>query len=545
MFPLLSAAQLARLQRYGQRRALRAGEILAEPGDRGLPMWVVLSGSIEVVQMGMAGEAVVVTHTAGGFSGEMSTLRGISTVVRVRVGSEGEALQIDENCLRTIVQTDSELGELFLRAFILRRVGLIQAQASDVILLGSSHSADTLRLQQFLTRNTYPYVYLDIHEDVAACELQERLTLKASELPVVICRGVVALKNPSTEEVAACLGMNQAVDDQRVRDLIVVGAGPAGLAAAVYGASEGLDVLVLEIGTPGGQAGSSSKIENYLGFPTGISGLALAGRALVQAQKFGAEIRTASPAMRLQCDDRPYAIELASGASVKGRCIVLASGVEYRQLNLENAARFLGAGIYYGATATEAKRCRDDEVVVVGGGNSAGQAAVFLAGTSRIVHMLVRSQGLADTMSSYLIRRIQETPNIKLRVNTQITSLVGADELERVTWTTSPSGAAETLPIRHVFLMTGAVPSTHWLSGCLALNEKSFVLTGPEVPTQNLDPKLWNTSRRPEFFETSLPGVFAVGDVRCGSVKRVAAAVGEGSACIQQVHMVLGLRSSR
>jgi thioredoxin reductase (NADPH) len=504
-------------------------------------MWVVLSGSIEVLQVGLVGEAVVVTHTAGGFSGEMSTLRGISTVVRVRVGNEGEALQIDENCLRTIVQTDSELGELFLRAFILRRVGLIQAQASDVILLGSSHSADTLRLQQFLTRNTYPYVYLDIHEDVAACELQERLKLKASELPVVICRGVVALKNPNTEEVAACLGMNPSVDDQRVRDLIVVGAGPAGLAAAVYGASEGLDVLVLEIGTPGGQAGSSSKIENYLGFPTGISGLALAGRALVQAQKFGAEIRTAAPAMRLRCEERPYAVELASGASVKGRCIVLASGVEYRQLKLENAARFLGAGIYYGATATEAKRCRGDEVVVVGGGNSAGQAAVFLAGTSSVVHMLVRSQGLADTMSNYLIRRIQETPNIKLSVNTQITSLAGTDELERVTCTTSPNGATQTLPIRHVFLMTGAVPSTHWLSGCLALNEKSFAFTGPDVPTQNLDPKLWNTRRRPEFFETSLPGVFAVGDVRCGSVKRVAAAVGEGSACIQQVHMVLGL----
>jgi thioredoxin reductase (NADPH) len=545
MFPLLNAAQLARLQRYGQRRALRAGEILAEPGDRGLPMWVVLSGSIEVVQVGMTSEAVVVTHVAGGFSGEMSTLRGISTVVRVRVGSEGEALQIDENCLRTIVQTDSELGELFLRAFILRRVGLIQAQASDVILLGSSHSADTLRLQQFLTRNTYPYVYLDIREDVAACELQERLKLKASELPVVICRGVVALKNPSTEEVAACLGMNQSVDDQRVRDLIVVGAGPAGLAAAVYGASEGLDVLVLEIGTPGGQAGSSSKIENYLGFPTGISGLALAARALVQAQKFGAEIRTASPAMRLRYEDRPYAIELASGASVKGRCIVLASGVEYRQLNLENAARFLGAGIYYGATATEAKRCRGEEVIVVGGGNSAGQAAVFLAGTSSVVHMLVRSQGLADTMSNYLIRRIQETANIKLRLNTQITSFTGTDELERVTWMTAPSGATETLPIRHVFLMTGAVPSTHWLSGCIALNEKSFVLTGPDVPTQNLDPKLWNTSRRPELFETSLAGVFAVGDVRCGSVKRVAAAVGEGSACIQQVHTVLGLQASR
>jgi thioredoxin reductase (NADPH) len=494
--------------------------------------------------MGMAGETPVVTHTAGGFSGEMSTLRGISTMVRMRVASEGEALQIDENCLRTIVQTDSELGELFLRAFILRRVGLIQSQTGDVILLGSSHSADTLRLQQFLTRNTYPYVYLDVHDDAGARELQERLKLKASELPVVICRGVVALKNPSTEEVAACLGMNQLVDDRRVRDLIVIGAGPAGLAAAVYGASEGLDVLVLETGTPGGQAGSSSKIENYLGFPTGISGLALAGRALVQAQKFGAEIRTASPAMRLKCEGRPYAIELASGASVKSRCIVLASGVEYRQLNLEHAARFLGEGIYYGATATEAKRCRSEEVVVVGGGNSAGQAAVFLAATSSVVHMLVRSQGLADTMSSYLIRRIQETPNIKLRVNTQISSLEGTDELERVAWTTSPGGATETLPIRHVFLMTGAVPCTHWLSGCLALNEKSFILTGPDLPTQSLDPGLWKANRRPEFFETSLPGIFAVGDVRCGSVKRVAAAVGEGSACIQQVHLVLGMKAA-
>jgi thioredoxin reductase (NADPH) len=545
MFPVLSGAQLARLERFGKRRAVRAGEVLAEPGDRGLPMWVVLSGSIEVVQVGMAGETTVVTHTAGKFSGEMSTLRGISGMVRMRVCSDGEVLEIDENRLRAIVQTDSELGEIFLRAYILRRVGLIQSQVGDVILLGSGHSSDTLRLQQFLTRNTHPYVYLDVHDDEAARNLQEHFKLKASELPVVICRGVVALKNPSNEEVAACLGMNQTVDDERVRDLIVVGAGPAGLAAAVYGSSEGLDVLVLETGTPGGQAGSSSKIENYLGFPTGISGLALAGRALVQAQKFGAEIRTAAPARRLKCDGSPYAIELASGASVRGRCIVLASGVEYRQLSLENAARFLGAGIYYGATATEARRCRGEEVIVVGGGNSAGQAAVFLAGSSSVVHMFVRANGLADTMSRYLIRRIQETANIKLHVNTQITALEGTDELECVTCSMSSGAATETLPIRHVFLMTGAVPSTHWLSGCIALNEKAFVLTGPDLRPQDLDARLWSATRRPEFFETSRPGVFAVGDVRCGSVKRVAAAVGEGSACIQQVHSVLGAEAAQ
>ena len=544
IFPVLTGAQLARLQRYGQRRKVRAGEILAEPGDRGLPMWVVLSGSIEAMLVGVAGETTVVTHTAGGFSGEMSTLRGISSMARMRVCTDGEVLEVDENRVRTIVQTDSELGEIFLRAYILRRVGLIQAQVGDVILLGSSHSADTLRLQQFLTRNTHPYVYLDVLEDAAARDLQEHFKLNVSELPVVICRGVVTLRNPSTEEVAACLGMNQAVDDERVRDLIVVGAGPAGLAAAVYGSSEGLDVLVLETGTPGGQAGSSSKIENYLGFPTGISGLALAGRALVQAQKFGAEIRTAAPAMRLKCDGRPYAIELASGASVRGRCIVLASGAQYRQLSLGNAGRFLGMGIYYGATPTEARRCRGEEVIIVGGGNSAGQAAVFLAGSSSVVHMLVRANGLADTMSHYLIRRIQDTPNIKLHVNTQITALEGSDELERVSWATSSTGAKETLCIRHVFLMTGAVPSTHWLSGCLALNEKAFVLTGPDLRPQDLDAKLWSTSRRPEFFETSRPGVFAVGDVRCGSVKRVAAAVGEGSACIQQVHLVLGIEAA-
>src|SRR6202041_782589 len=295
----------------------------------------------------------------------------------------GEILAIDDAHLRTIVQTDSDLSELFMRAFILRRVALISTQSSDVVLLGSTRSAGTLRLQQFLTRNTYPFVNLDVDSDASVSELLDRFHVTVEDFPVVLCRGGVGLKNPSNEEGAACLGMNQQIDDDRVRDVIVVGAGPSGLAAAVYGASEGLDVLVLEIGTPGGQAGSSSKIENYLGFPTGISGLALAARALVQAQKFGAEIRTAYPVMSLKCDKRPYAIEFANGHAARAHSIIIATGAEYRQLSLENAPRFLGMGIYYAATNTEARRCGSGEAIVVGGGNSAGQAAVFLAGTCR------------------------------------------------------------------------------------------------------------------------------------------------------------------
>jgi thioredoxin reductase (NADPH) len=355
----------------------------------------------------------------------------------------------------------------------------------------------------------------------------------------VLCRGEVVLRNPSNEEVAACLGMNQQIDDDRVRDVVIVGAGPAGLAAAVYAASEGLDVLVLETGTPGGQAGSSSKIENYLGFPTGISGLALAARARVQAQKFGAEIRTAFSALKLHCEQRPYSLDLGHEHKVQSRTIVIATGAEYRQLSIDNAARFLGTGIYYAATATEARRCEMKDVIVVGGGNSAGQAAVYLAGRCSHVHLLVRSKGLADTMSNYLIRRISETPNITLRVRTEITSLDGEQFLERVAWKTAPENTVETHAIGHVFLMTGAVPSTDWLKGCIALNDKGFVRTGSDLTAADLQPAGHAAARPPQSFETNWPGIFAVGDVRCGSVKRVAAAVGEGSACVQQVHQAL------
>jgi thioredoxin reductase (NADPH) len=537
MFPHLTPAQIDRLSAHGRKRAIQKGEVLAEPGDR-LPMYVVLSGSIEIVQPTLTGETLIVVHTAGSFSGDVGTLRGISAVVRMRVREGGEVLVIDEARLRTIFQTDSELSELFMRAFILRRVALISTQSSDVVLLGSTHSAGTLRLQQFLTRNTYPFVNLDIEGDASVRELLDRFHVKVEDIPVVVCRGSVVLKNPSNEEVAACLGMNQQIDDDRVRDLIVIGAGPAGLAAGVYAASEGLDVLVLETGTPGGQAGSSSKIENYLGFPTGISGLALAARALVQAQKFGAEVRTAYSALHLNCEQRPYAIEFANGHAVRTRTVIIATGAEYRQLALENASRFLGTGIYYAATATEARRCGSAEVVVVGGGNSAGQAAVYLATTCKRVNLLVRANGLADTMSQYLIRRIADTPNITLRTRTEITSLEGQEQLARVTWTTAP-GKPETHDIGHVFLMTGALPCTGWLNSCIALNEKGFVRTGSDLRSEDLPPSKWTNSRQPEFFETSIPGIFAVGDVRCGSVKRVAAAVGEGSACIQQVHRVL------
>jgi thioredoxin reductase (NADPH) len=430
--------------------------------------------------------------------------------------------------------------EMFMRAFILRRMGLIAAdQAGDVILVGSMHSSATLRLVQFLTRNTYPFVTRDVDTDKDAQAFLQGFNLSAGDLPVVLCRGHVVLKSPSNAEVAACLGMNPQLDPSKIRDVVVIGAGPSGLAAAVYAASEGLDVLVIETVAPGGQAGSSSKIENYLGFPTGISGLALAGRALVQAQKFGAEVAIATSAVRLSCDCKPFLVELSDGHSVRSRTVIIASGAEYRKLAIENLADYLGVGVYYAATAVEQKLCGDDEVVVVGGGNSAGQAAVFLASNGRRVQLLVRSDGLAESMSRYLIRRIEETPNITLHVRTEITALEGKGRLERVTWRTGPNRKPQTHAIGHLFLMTGAIPNTRWLQGCVALDDKGFVRTGPDLHVENGAPHGWPLSRPPLHLETTIPGIFAVGDVRCGSAKRVAAAVGEGSVCVQLIHRLL------
>jgi len=539
IFPKLTPQQIARLEPHGVRVDTRPGDILAEPGEGHRKLLVVLSGSLEIIQPGTQGNELLNILLPGDFAGEMSTLRGVPGFVRIRVSAPGTVLALDEDSLRDVVQTDAELSEIIMRAFILRRMGLLESGHSEVMLLGSRHSGGTLRIGEFLTRNAFPYVSIDVDTDPDVAALLDRFQVTTADIPVVIGRGGEVLRNPSIQEIARLLQMNRDIDPHEVYDLIVVGAGPAGLAAAVYAASEGLDVLVIEDTAPGGQAGSSSRIENYLGFPTGISGQALASRAFVQAQKFGADISIACSATDLHCDQRPYAVELADGRHMQSGAVIIATGAQYRELDIEDLPRFIGSGVYYAATHLEAKLCEGEDIVVVGGGNSAGQAAVFLAGSCRHVHMLVRADDLTQSMSRYLIRRIEESRNITLHTRTEITALTGTDGLERVQWRSHSSGVSEMHAIGHVFLMTGASPNTKWLQGCVSLDDNGFVRTGLDLPAQHLAGARWPASRPPFLLETSLPGVFAVGDVRSGSVKRIASAVGEGSICVQFVHRVL------
>jgi thioredoxin reductase (NADPH) len=539
MFPVLTPAQIERIERYGRRQRIRAGEILADVGERYGGMFVVLEGAVEIVRPELDGEQVIIAHRAGNFGGEVASLRNAGSSVRARVIEDGEVIAIDHDGLQQLVQGDAQLSELFMRAFILRRMGLIASARGDVILLGSRHSADTLRLQQFLGRNGFPYTNVDVEHDPSVQTLLERFHISVADVPVVVCRGEQVLRNPSNAQLVECLRMNAVIDTDSVHDLIIIGAGPAGLAAAVYAASEGLDVVVLETMAPGGQAGSSSKIENYLGFPTGISGGALAGRALVQAQKFGANVVLAGTAVRLLCEGRPYAVEVAGGKILHARTIIIASGAEYRPIAVDDLDRFLGVGIYYAATHLEAQLCGDAEVIVVGGGNSAGQAAVFLSGACRHVHVLVRGDGLAETMSRYLIYRIEESASITVHTRTEIVALNGSDRLQRVTWHDGNTGDTTTRDIGHVFLMTGAAPNTRWMPGCVAVDDKGFVRTGPDLHAADLSASAWSLPRAPFLLETNMPGIFAVGDVRSGSTKRVAASVGEGSASVQFVHRAL------
>jgi len=537
MFPRLSAEQIERLSRWGERKRFPRGSILFDQGDTLRNFHVIISGEMEVVHPVDGREEPITVHTAGEFTGETSMLTGRSTLVRGRMREDGELLVMTPDALRKVVQSDAELSEIFLRAFILRRVALIANSSGNAILIGSSHSAATLRIREFLTRNGQPHTYLDVEKDAGVQVLLDRFQLRVEDVPVIICRYDRVLKNPSNEELADCLGMNVAIEPGQVRDLVVVGAGPAGLAAAVYGASEGLDVLVVESHAPGGQAGSSSKIENYLGFPTGISGQALAGRAFMQAEKFGADVVIARSGARLRCERRPYLVDLADGTTVATRAVIIATGAQYRKVPLTDLPRFEGVGVYYGATGVEAQLCEDEDVIVVGGGNSAGQAAIFLARTARHVLVLVRGKGLADTMSRYLIQRIEASGNITLRSFTEVSGLEGNGRLEGVHLVDSRTGERFPMPIRHVFLMTGAMPNTGWLADCVALDGKGFVKTGPDLTEDEL--AAWPLKRPPYLLETNRPGVFAVGDVRANSVKRVASAVGEGSICVQFIHRAL------
>ena len=533
-FPALTDEQIARIVPFTHARDLRDGDSVWEAGDRNRPLFVVVKGEIEILS---GADHVVTVHTAGAFTGDVDLLSGRPVVVRARARGSTRVLELPAEKLRSLVQTDAELGEIFLRAFMMRRLILMAQGGRNVVLIGSRHCAGTLTLREFLTRNSQPYGYLDLEEDPAVQETLDRFQVTVDDIPVLICRGTQVLRKPTIEEVARCLGLDE-LKETVVRDVVVVGAGPAGLSTAVYAASEGLDVLVIEARSPGGQAGSSSRIENYLGFPLGVAGQTLASNAFTQAEKFGAEFAVARTALRLACD-RPYRIELGPGTIVRARTVVIASGVRYRKPDIPDLSRYEGVGVYYGATQMEGHLCRGQDVIVVGGGNSAGQAAVYLSGVARHVTVMVRGPGLKESMSRYLIRRIEETSNITLRTHTCIVALEGtATGLERVTWHNG-NGTQTTADIRHVFLMTGADPNTSWLQDCVCLDDKGYVRTGSDLDAAALAGTRWPFARPPMLFETSRPGVFAIGDVRAGSVKRVAAAVGEGSVCVQLVHKVL------
>src|SRR5438552_1145985 len=527
------AAQVVRRdqrRRRGLRRSDRRADRPARRhrrGDRGRsrgtihPRGLSADALLRRAARGGPVEEVVVSFGPGMFTGEVTMLSGRPGLAQIRAGADSEVIEVDRDDLLALIQTDAELSDIFMRAFILRRVELINRGVSDVVVLGSTHCQGTLRIREFLTKNGHPYTMHDLDRDAGTQELLDRAHVTAADIPVVMTCGGVVLKNPSNQEIANALGFNDAIDQTQVRDLLIVGAGPAGLAAAVYGASEGLGVLIVESSAPGGQAGASSRIENYLGFPTGVSGRTLAARATNQAMKFGTQLMVGS-AKRLDCDRRPYGIEVGDGQRLPARAVIIATGAEYRRLAIDNLSRFDGAGVYYAATFMEAQLCAGEDVIVVGAGNSAGQAAVFLAETARRVHMVIRSGGLADTMSRYLIRRIEYHPAIARHVHTEIVSLEGNGHLERVGWRDNQTGRIETHGIRHVFTMTGAVPSTRWLDGCLALDAKGFIKTGPDLLPEDLATARWPLARAPHLLETSLPGVFAIGDVRPGSLKRVA-----------------------
>ena len=529
-FPRLSEEMVARVARYATEERLEAHAPVFTRGERGRDFFVNLEGTIEIFERDDDGTVRLLrSHLTREFTGELDLFNDRAILVNGRAGpTPTRVLRVKRPDFRRMVQSEPDIGEIIMRAFILRRVGLLKHGQGAAVLIGPGHSADTLRLQQFLDRNAYPVRVYDTEQDADAGGFLECFSLTSAELPVIVLPGHQALRNPSLADLADALGITESFDHAVVFDIAVVGAGPAGLAAAVYAASEGLQTIVLESMAPGGQAGTSSKIENYLGFPTGISGRALAGRAQVQAQKFGARLAISREVTGIDCDGTPYVLKLDDGAAIRARAVVIATGARYRKLEVEGFERFEGQGVYYAATAMEANLCRGAEVIVVGGGNSAGQAAVFLAGTVRHVHMLVRSAGLAATMSDYLVQRIEHSRHISLHPHSEIVALEGDTALSAVTWHDRRTGAQTTKPASAIFAMIGAVPNTGWVDGCLDLDPQGFVVTGAKAGQGADSP-----------FMTSRPGVYAVGDVRSGSVKRVASGVGEGSVVVQAIHRYL------
>ena len=546
MFPVLDAGQIETVSRFasGPARDFAPNEIVFAVGERRAPSWLVLKGSINTLRRdGLDREAAITTHRPGQFSGELSQLSGRDSLAEGRAGADGcTALPFDPPHVRALMIGSAEVGEIMMRAFILRRVGLLEAQGGGVgsVLVGHPGTAKLARIEDFLRRNGYPYTVLDAAKDADGRAMVERLGVLPAELPLMVCPNGTVLKCPTEAEAGICLGITPELDPGKVYDVAVVGAGPAGLAAAVYAASEGLSVLVLDSKAFGGQAGASARIENYLGFPTGISGLALTARAFNQALKFGVEVAIPLQVERLDCGDAdrfngaPHGLVLNNGITVSARTVVVASGARYRRPPIDNLTSFEGAGVSYWASPVEARLCEGEEVALIGGGNSAGQAVVFLAPKVKKLHLVVRGEGLEASMSRYLTERISALPNVELHTKTEIVGLEGSatEGLTGAVFRDKTTGETHTCLMRHLFLFIGAEPNAAWLEHCVEVDGKGFVTTGLGFANGGIE-------REVLPFETSRPGVFAIGDVRAGSTKRVAAAVGEGAAVVPQIHEVL------
>ncbi len=540
-FPELTPEQVARMEPLGLRRRWADGELLFEAGQTGPGLFVVLAGEVAVTRRdGLGNDVPVVTQGVGQFLGEVGQLSGKPAFVDGRAVGEVEALLLTPEGLRSLLVAEAEIGEIVMRALILRRVGLIESGAGGPTLIGRADAPEMVRLTGFLTRNGQPHTVVDPSAGEAAAAVAARYAGKVGTAVLAVCPNGTLLANPTEMEIARAIGLSE-FDPSRVYDVAVVGAGPSGLATAVYAASEGLSVIVLDAHSIGGQAGASARIENYLGFPTGITGGALAGRAFTQAEKFGAEVVVPAPIASLECGSPTHLLRLADGRRVEARAVVIASGAAYRRPAISNLARFDGRGVSYWASPIEARLVAGREVTLVGGGNSAGQAAVFLASSAAKVHMLIRGNGLSLTMSRYLIDRIRANPRIVLHTRTEVVGLAGdRGGLTGVTWRNRDTGEERSCDTRHLFLFVGADPNTAWLHGCwIELDRGGFVQTGHDLAETALAGAGWAEERRPHALETSIPGVFAIGDVRAGSVKRVAAAVGEGAAVVAQIHSYL------